>query len=189
MTTSALILMSSPDCFDAPDITFFFLFFFFTAGTGSKGLQLSREFRGEINLLLSDFQMPGMSGAELATVMTLDRPQLKVLLTSGFGGRKLVLNEGWHFLSKPSVAPQLRAPVGDSFSRMRNQSRPPAVRNSLCITPKKISRSASPKINPEAKTRQAAWPDAGPHSAPLQRGLPSISKLGCCRNRTDWKGF
>jgi CheY-like chemotaxis protein len=33
-----------------------------TADTGAKGLQQSREFKGGINLLLSDFQMPGMSG-------------------------------------------------------------------------------------------------------------------------------
>jgi len=56
-----------------------------TASTSAKALQQSREFKGEINLLLSDFQMPrGMSGADLATAMTLDRPQLKVLLMSGF---------------------------------------------------------------------------------------------------------
>jgi CheY-like chemotaxis protein len=35
-----------------------------TANTGSKGLKRSREFEGEINLLLSDFQMPGMSGVD-----------------------------------------------------------------------------------------------------------------------------
>ncbi len=55
--------------------------------------------------------MPGMSGVGLATAMTLDRPHLKVLLMSGFPEGMLVLNEGWHFLAKPSVASQLRALV------------------------------------------------------------------------------
>ena len=83
-----------------------------TAGSGSKGLQQSREFKGEIALLLSDFQMPGgMSGIDLATAMTIDRPQLKVLMMSGFPGGMLVLNEGWHFLAKPFIASQLRALV------------------------------------------------------------------------------
>jgi DNA-binding response OmpR family regulator len=82
-----------------------------TARTGSKGLEQSRNFKGEIHLLLSDFQMPGMSGVDLATVMTLDRPQLKVLLMSGFDDGMLILNEGWHFLSKPFVDSQLRALV------------------------------------------------------------------------------
>ena len=83
-----------------------------TARTGSMGLQQSREFKGEIDLLLSDFQMPGgMSGVDLATAMIIERPKLKVLLMSGFPGGMLVLNEGWHFLAKPFVTSQLRALV------------------------------------------------------------------------------
>jgi len=82
-----------------------------TADTGAQALQQSRDFKGEIDLLLSDFQMPGMSCVDLATSMTLERPQLKVLLMSGFPAGMLVLNEGWHFLAKPFVASQLRALV------------------------------------------------------------------------------
>jgi CheY-like chemotaxis protein len=82
------------------------------ASSGSMGLQQSREFKGEIDLLLSDFQMPGeMSGVDLAIAMTLQRPQLKVLLMSGFPEGALALNEGWHFLAKPFVFSQLRALV------------------------------------------------------------------------------
>jgi len=100
-----------------------------TASTGSDGLQQSRNFKGEINLLLSDFQMPDMSGVDLATAMTLDRPQLKVLLMSGFPGGTLVLNEGWHFLPKPFVPSQLRALVvglvsPDKKSQFSNSSLP-----------------------------------------------------------------
>jgi two-component system cell cycle response regulator CpdR len=83
-----------------------------TASTGSKGLEQSRDFKGEISLLLSDFQMPGgMSGVDLATAMTIERPKLKVLLMSGFPEGMLVLNEGWHFLAKPFINSQLRALV------------------------------------------------------------------------------
>jgi DNA-binding NtrC family response regulator len=83
-----------------------------TANNASKGLEVARNFKGEISLLLSDFQMPGgMSGVDLATALTTDRPDLKVLLMSGFQGGTLVLNEGWHFLPKPFVASQLRALV------------------------------------------------------------------------------
>jgi two-component system, cell cycle sensor histidine kinase and response regulator CckA len=82
-----------------------------TANTGSRALQQSRDFKGKIDLLLSDFQMPEMSGAELATAITIDRPALKVLLMSSFPRGMLVLNEGWHFLDKPFIASQLRALV------------------------------------------------------------------------------
>ena len=58
---------------------------------------------------LSDFQMPGMTGVDLATQITLQRPQIKVLLMSGYPSGMLVLNEGWQFLPKPFIPSQLRA--------------------------------------------------------------------------------
>ena len=79
-----------------------------SAESGIEGVQRSEEFEGEIHLLLSDFQMAGMGGIELATKLTAQRPQIKVLLMSGFSEGMLVLNEGWHFLAKPFVETQLR---------------------------------------------------------------------------------
>jgi len=80
-----------------------------TASSGAAAVQQASDYKGEIHLLLSDFQMPGMSGMELATKMSLDRPHLEVLLMSGFTDGMLVLNEGWHFLAKPFIPSQLRA--------------------------------------------------------------------------------
>ena len=82
-----------------------------TATSGESALQRARDYKSEIHLLLSDFQMPGMSGIELATKLTVERPQLKVLMMSAFTGGTLVLNEGWHFLPKPFMPSQLRALV------------------------------------------------------------------------------
>jgi DNA-binding NtrC family response regulator len=82
-----------------------------TAENGSKALEESRAFKGDIHVLLSDFQMPQMSGLELANVMTAERPEVKVLLMSGYDGGMLVLNAGWQFLAKPFIASQLRALV------------------------------------------------------------------------------
>jgi len=80
-----------------------------TASSGTAALQQSKDYKGEIHLLLSDFQMPRMSGIELATQMSVERPQLKVLMMSGFTGGMLVLNKGWHFLAKPFIPSQLCA--------------------------------------------------------------------------------
>jgi CheY-like chemotaxis protein len=80
-----------------------------TAKSGIDAVQQSKDYKGEIALLLSDFQMPGMSGVELAIKLTTERPQLKVLLMSGFPDGMLVLNEGWHFLAKPFIPSQLCA--------------------------------------------------------------------------------
>ena len=82
-----------------------------SAEDGPQGLDVAKDFKGEIQVLISDFQMPGMSGIELASALTEVRPRLKVLLMSGFPGGMLVLNEGWHFLAKPFVASQLTALV------------------------------------------------------------------------------
>ncbi len=79
------------------------------ASTGESALQKARAYKSEIHLLLSDFQMPGMSGIDLATKISIERPQIKVLLMSGFPKGMLVLNEGWHFLAKPFISSQLRA--------------------------------------------------------------------------------
>lgn len=79
------------------------------ASSGKEALQLSKDFKSEIYLLLSDFQMAGMSGVELATQITAQRTGIKVLLMSGYPAGMLVLNEGWHFLPKPFIPSQLRA--------------------------------------------------------------------------------
>jgi DNA-binding NtrC family response regulator len=79
------------------------------AENGKAALQRSKAFKPEIDLLLSDFQMAGMNGIELATQITAQRKGIKVLLMSGYPEGMLVLNEGWHFLAKPFIPSQLRA--------------------------------------------------------------------------------
>lgn len=82
-----------------------------TSTSGTDAVQVAKDYKQDIDLLLSDFQMPGISGVELATQMTSERPKLKVLLMSGFPEGMLILNEGWHFLPKPFISSQLRALV------------------------------------------------------------------------------
>ena len=48
---------------------------------------MSRNYKPAIDLLLSDFEMPEMNGITLATQISLERPQIKVLLMSGFTER------------------------------------------------------------------------------------------------------
>jgi DNA-binding NtrC family response regulator len=91
-----------------------------TSANGVDAVQLAANYKQDIDLLLSDFQMPGISGVDLATQMTLQRPKLKVLLMSGFPGGMLILNEGWHFLPKPFIASQLRALVAGLVSPDRD---------------------------------------------------------------------
>jgi len=86
------------------------------ANNGIEAVQQSKDFKEEIHLLLSDFSMAGMTGIDVATQITVDRPQIKVLLMSGFTEGMLVLNEGWHFLAKPFVPSQLRTLIAGLIS-------------------------------------------------------------------------
>lgn len=57
-----------------------------------------------ISLLLTDMQMPGRSGIELARELSASRPSLPVLIMSGGmptpGARKEIHDRRWKFLSK-----------------------------------------------------------------------------------------
>jgi CheY-like chemotaxis protein len=54
------------------------------AGSGPEALAAARCHGGEIDLLLADVDMPGMSGHETARQLVLERPHLKVLYMSGY---------------------------------------------------------------------------------------------------------
>jgi two-component system, cell cycle sensor histidine kinase and response regulator CckA len=81
------------------------------AGSSEHALEQSKAYNGPIDLLLTNLQMPGMTGIELGTKLTLERPDIRVMLMSGFESGMLVLNSGWQFLSKPFVASQLRESI------------------------------------------------------------------------------
>jgi CheY-like chemotaxis protein len=72
---------------------------------GAEALQMSREFPGTIDLLVTDMVMPHMSGRELAHHVSPERPGMKILYMSGYTeeaiARDGVLDPGTAFLEKP----------------------------------------------------------------------------------------
>ena len=67
-----------------------------------------------IDLLLSDVTMPDISGPDLALKLKELRPEMRVILMSGYdSGGMLVLNYGWYFIEKPFVAVQLVAKINE----------------------------------------------------------------------------
>jgi DNA-binding NtrC family response regulator len=83
------------------------------AKDGNDAFQQANKFGNEIHLLLTDFQMAGMNGIELATQVTIQRPQLKIVIMSGTPPPMLAFNEGWHFIAKPFIPSELRKMVTD----------------------------------------------------------------------------
>ena len=76
------------------------------ASDGLEALELSRRYQGRIDLLISDIQMPRMTGIELATLLAKERPLTKVLLISGSPGQEVP--HGFHFLAKPFLPGEFR---------------------------------------------------------------------------------
>lgn len=54
------------------------------ASSGKRALKIFSEFPDEVGLLLADWMMPGMTGCELAERLLHQKPNLKVLLISGY---------------------------------------------------------------------------------------------------------
>ena len=79
-----------------------------SADNGANAIELADETKERIDLLLSDVDMPLMSGPDLGLALKKTRPDLRVMLMSGGeNGNLLVLNYGWAFIQKPFVATRL----------------------------------------------------------------------------------
>ena len=63
------------------------------AADGPSALALVELYSGPIHILLTDVVLPGMNGRQLADRLTAQRPQLKVLYTSGYT-REVIAHRG-----------------------------------------------------------------------------------------------
>ncbi len=75
------------------------------AATPGKAIRLAHEYRGRIDLLMTDVVMPEMNGRELAGNLLSHYPDLKRLFMSGYTANVIahhgVLDEGVNFIQKP----------------------------------------------------------------------------------------
>jgi two-component system, cell cycle sensor histidine kinase and response regulator CckA len=78
---------------------------------GFDALEKAKEHKGQIHLLVSDIQMPRMTGIELATQLQIERPGPGILLISGMDAGMLVLDHGWQFLPKPFMPDLLKKQI------------------------------------------------------------------------------
>jgi len=85
------------------------------AEDGAAALQIVSGHQGKIDLLLTDVVMPGMNGRELATQITAQRPEVRVLYMSGYTenaiGHDGLLEAGINLLQKPFSLPALKERV------------------------------------------------------------------------------
>jgi len=81
------------------------------ADSGKRAIELGRQH--EIDLVISDFSMPGMSGAELVERLCAERPGLKAIIATGYAD----LPEGTELdlprLAKPFSDRQLKTSIAE----------------------------------------------------------------------------
>ena len=98
------------------------------ANSAKRALEIL-ESEEVIDLLVTDYAMPGMTGAELAAIAHRDRPTLPVLLTTGYAdlpnGQKTYLP----LLSKPYDQAQLQAEIRRLLIGHRDFSKPRSARS------------------------------------------------------------
>jgi PAS domain S-box-containing protein len=82
------------------------------AEDGAAALQIAAGYKGKIDLLFTDVVMPGMNGRDLATRISSQRPEIRVLFMSGYAenavGENATLDPGTNFLHKPFSLPTLK---------------------------------------------------------------------------------
>jgi len=90
---------------------------------GEEAIELSQRHGGEIDVLVTDVVMTGMSGRQLADLLCQSRPRLKVLFMSGYPGDAVVrhglLRPGNEFIQKPFMPESLTSKLRELLDRQQ----------------------------------------------------------------------
>jgi CheY-like chemotaxis protein len=88
-----------------------------TATSGPDALARARAYRGEIDLLLTDIVMPGMTGQDIIRELAAERPRLQVVFMSGYHQGAPI--ESRRFVAKPFDQATLLGKVADMLANRR----------------------------------------------------------------------
>jgi CheY-like chemotaxis protein len=87
------------------------------AGSGGAALEILGS-DANLQLIILDYAMPGMSGADLARQAKLKRPGLPILFVTGFADRAGLADvSDARIIRKPFSAEELADKVGNALSR------------------------------------------------------------------------
>lgn len=90
------------------------------AASPEEAIAMSAAHEGPIRVLVSDVAMPTMSGPELARALSASRPDLRVVLSSGYGEESVSGVKGARFLAKPYLPDALLRIVREAIDGPRH---------------------------------------------------------------------
>ena len=93
------------------------------AANGPEALTISRNYKGQIHLLLSDILMPGMRGDELVRKMRAERPGILALFISGYANAH-ELEADIQVIEKPFTFPDLGRTIRELLDAPAQQAQP-----------------------------------------------------------------
>jgi len=82
-----------------------------TAANGTEGIEIFKKNSAEITLVILDIEMPGISGEKVFHILKELRPEIKILIASGYGKEyletEIFKSKISHFIPKPFKMEQL----------------------------------------------------------------------------------
>jgi two-component system cell cycle sensor histidine kinase/response regulator CckA len=80
-----------------------------------NGLEMADKYQGQLDVIISDVVMPGMSGPEMASIINEKYPNIKIIFVSGYGEdafyERYGIERKFNFLPKPYTLNQLASKV------------------------------------------------------------------------------
>jgi len=94
------------------------------AASGAEALETAAAYDGPIELLITDIIMPGMQGRELALHLQSQRPQIKVIYSTGYADSELALDVHSRVIEKPFSPDTLSRTIRTVLADTGNQTLP-----------------------------------------------------------------
>jgi DNA-binding response OmpR family regulator len=97
-----------------------------SADSGENAIKLATQTDRKIDLLLSDVQMPHISGPTLCQTLKEARPEMQVMLMTGLpNGDQLSQHFGWALIQKPFAPKELVEMVKTVLRKTEGSNRMP----------------------------------------------------------------
>lgn len=93
------------------------------ASAGKEALNILRQKEGRVDLVITDYAMPAMTGLQLADAIKKEWPELPVIIATGFAEMEPEARSRMPELSKPFTEAELAEAISQSTPKLRDSGR------------------------------------------------------------------